>query len=192
MLLEHWRVLTGAISWTGPSQLSMRSVTTMKKVKGRRTDTAQTGEAAKDPQVQDGLLVLTAEVGREVAQTMGEARRGAAQTTAGEAAALIMAGEAAQPAVAAAAEVITPGEEDDDAALTIMTASAEKLVLAMTGPPAAHLELGGTRETRKAPHACVVEFKHQSLPRQMKLELVMLASRKLVYLCALARADFAS
>lgn len=114
----------------------MRSVTTMKKMKGRRTDTAQTGEAAKDPQVQDGLLVLTAEVGREVAQTMGEARRGAAQTMAGEAAALIMAGEAAQlAAAAAAAEAITPGEEDDDAALTIMTASAGKLVLAMTGPP---------------------------------------------------------
>jgi hypothetical protein len=111
----------------------MRSVTTMKKVKGRRTDTAQTGEAAKDPQVQDGLLVLTAEVGREVAQTMGEARREAAQTTAGEAAALIMAGEAAQPP--AAAEETTPGEDDDDAALTIMTASAGKLVLAMTGPP---------------------------------------------------------
>lgn len=159
MLLEHWRVLTGAISWTGPSQLSMRSVTTMKKVKGRRTDTAQTGEAAKDPQVQDGLLVLTAEVGREVAQTMGEARRGAAQTTAGEAqaAALIMAGEVAQPAVAvaAAAEAITPGEEDDDAALTIMTATAGKLVLAMTAPPAAHLGLGGTRETRSVPCLCL-------------------------------------
>lgn len=64
----------------------------MKKVK-EGTGTAQTGEVVKDPQVEGVLLVLTAEDGREVAQTMEEARRGGAQIMAGEDAALIMAVE---------------------------------------------------------------------------------------------------
>lgn len=92
MLLEHWRVLMEAISWTGSSQLSMHFVMTMKKVK-KGTDTAQTGEVVKDPQVEGVLLVLMAEDGREVAQTTEEARRGGAQTMVGEDAAPIMAGE---------------------------------------------------------------------------------------------------
>ena len=84
-------ILVAAISWTGSSQLSMHFVMTMKKVK-EGMDTAQTGEVVKDPQVEGVLLVLTAEEGREVAQTTEEARRRGAQTMAGEDAALIMAG----------------------------------------------------------------------------------------------------
>jgi hypothetical protein len=92
-------ILVAAISWTGSSQLSMRFVMTMKKVK-EGTDTAQTGEVVKDPQVEGVLLVLTAEGGRGVAQTTEEARRGGAQTMVGEDAALIMAGEDAAPIMA--------------------------------------------------------------------------------------------
>ena len=72
--------------------MSMHFVMTMKKVK-EGTGTAQTGEVVKDPQVEGVLLVPTVEDGREVAQITGEARRGGAQTMAGEDAALIMAGE---------------------------------------------------------------------------------------------------
>lgn len=70
----------------------MHFVMTMKRLK-EGTDTAQTGEVVNDPQVEGVLLVLMAEDGREVAQTTEEARRGGAQTMAGEDAALIMAGE---------------------------------------------------------------------------------------------------
>jgi hypothetical protein len=77
----------------------MHFVMTMKKVK-EGTDTAQTGEVVKDLQVEGVLLVLTAEGGREVAQTTEEARRGVAQTMAGEDAALIMAVEDTAPIMA--------------------------------------------------------------------------------------------
>jgi hypothetical protein len=127
----------------------MHFVMMMKKLK-EGMDTAQTGEVAKDLQLEGDPLVRMAEGGRGVAQTTAEDVREGAQTMAGEVAgvALIMAQMVVAKVTRGAAPPMTVSAVKLAHVLSAvklahvmsamrpaLVASAEKLVLAMTGPP---------------------------------------------------------